>query len=111
MSEARVPKEKKHIVAEKAFETATKLDRLIPVKINGVTKPCVKHWSGKIPGFAKHLHTWGEAGVVKVRTKTTPKLEERGITCMMVGYATDHKGNCYKMLNIETNQILLSRDV
>ena len=30
---------------------------------------------------------------------------------MMVGYATDHKGNCYKMLNIETNQILLSRDV
>ena len=30
---------------------------------------------------------------------------------MMVGYATDHEGDCYEMLNMETNQILLSRDV
>ena len=111
MMEAKVPKDKKHIVAQKAFETATKLDGLIPIEINGVTKPRVEHWSGKIPGFAKHLRTWGEAGVVKIRTKTTPKLEERGITCMMVGYATDHEGDCYEMLNMETNRILLSRDV
>ena len=72
MIRAKVPKEKKHIVAQKAFETATKLDGLIPVAIDGITKPFVEYWSGKIPAFAKHLRTWGKAGVVKIKTKTTP---------------------------------------
>ena len=30
---------------------------------------------------------------------------------MMVGYAGDHDGDCYKMLNMNTKQILQSRDV
>ena len=60
MVEAKVPKEKKHIAAQKAFETATKLDGLIPVEMEGVTKPQVEHWSGQTPGFAKHLHTWAK---------------------------------------------------
>ena len=49
--------------------------------------------------------------MVKTGTKTSPKLEERGITCVMVGCATDHEGDCCEMLNVETNRILLSRDV
>ena len=52
----------------------------------------------------------GKAGAVKIRTKTTPKLEERGITCMMVVHATDHEGDCCEMLNLQMNQVLLSRD-
>ena len=103
MVEAKVPNDKKHIVAQKAFKTATKLDGLIPIEIDGNVKARVEHWSGSIPGYAKHLRKWGEAGVVKVRTTTTPKLEERGITCMFVGYAKDHAGDCYKMLNPNTN--------
>ena len=30
---------------------------------------------------------------------------------MMVGCATDHEGDCHEMPNVETNRILLSRDV
>ena len=48
MVKAKVPKDKKHNVAQKAFETATQLDGLIPIEIDGVTKPQVEHWSGKI---------------------------------------------------------------
>ena len=45
----------------------------------------------------------GEAGTVKIKTVTTPKLEKRGITCMIVGYADEYAGNCFKMLNLETH--------
>ena len=111
MIKALVPEEKKHIVAQKAFETATKLDGLIPVNIDGQLKPRVEHWCGKIPAFAKHLRIWGEAGTVKTKTKTTPKLKDRGITCMFVGYAGQHAGDCYEMLNWETKRIIETRDV
>ena len=111
MIDAKVPQSMKHIVAQKAFKTATKLDGLMPVKIDGNIKARVEHWSGSIPGYAKHLKKWGEAGVAKVKTNTTPKLEEKGITYMFVGYATDHAGDCYEMLNMNTKQVLVTRDV
>jgi len=44
---------------------------------------------GKIPSFAKHLHTWGEAGTVKFKTATTAKLADKGVQCMFIGYATN----------------------
>ena len=31
-------------------------------------------------------------------------------TCMFVGYADDHSGNVYRILNIHTNRIIMSRD-
>ena len=108
---AKVPEDWKPILAQKAFETATKLDGLIPITIDGVTKPRVEHWCGKIPGFAHHLRKWGEAGIVKVKTTKTPKLGDRGITCMMVGYASDHAGDCYEMLNTTTRRIIETRDI
>jgi len=98
-------------VAQKAFETATKLDGLIPVMIDDVVKPRVEHFEGSIPLFAEHLRTWGEAGTVKIKAKMTPKLGDRGITCMFVGYAQDHAGNCYEMSNIETKRIMQTRDL
>ena len=64
-----------------------------------------------MPTFAKHLRTWGEAGTVKTKTNTTPKVQDRGITCMMAGYSKDHGGNCYDMLNWETSRIIQTRDV
>jgi len=57
------------------------------------------------------LRKWGEAGTVKLKTKTTPKLGDRGATCMMVGYAGNHAGDCYEMLNMSTKRIIETRDV
>ena len=42
--------------------TATLLDNLIVVKIDDKERTRVEHWNdGKLPIFAKTLHTWGEA--------------------------------------------------
>ena len=43
--------------------------------------------------------------------KMRSKLDDRGKTCMFVGYADDHTNNVYRFLNIHTRWIILSRDV
>eukprot|EP00977_Amphora_coffeiformis_P005907 scaffold1252_cov154-Amphora_coffeaeformis.AAC.1 len=111
MSYANIPNDWKPIVAPKAFETASDLDGLVPVEVNGKVQPRDIHYNKRLPMFAYHLRTWGEAGVVKVKTSTSPKLSDRGVTCMFVGYAKDHAGDCYQMLNMETRRILETRDV
>jgi hypothetical protein len=65
-----------------------------------------KHFCGKNPKFAQHLRTWGEAGTVKTKTKTTPKIADRGVQCMFIGYAKDHEGDYYqKMWNPKTEGV------
>ena len=54
---------------------------------------------------------WGEAGTVKVKTKTTPKLFDRGVHCMMVGYALNHAGDTYRMWDMKTNRVHETRDI
>jgi len=49
-----------------------------------------------------------QAGAVNIKEKTTPKLGDRGITCMFLGY---HAGDCYEMPHMETKRIIQSRDV
>ena len=86
MTAANIPLEWKHVVGQKAFETALLLNGLVPIEIDGQIKPRVEHWSGSIPAFASNLRTWGEAGTVKIKSKMTPKMSDHGITCMFVGY-------------------------
>jgi hypothetical protein len=39
------------------------------------------------------------------------KLDNRGQHCMMLGYADNHAKDVYCMLNLETNRVLLTRDI
>jgi hypothetical protein len=48
---------------------------------------------------------------VKTKTKTTPKLADRGVQCMFVGYAKDHEGDCYQMYNPKTDGVHTTCDV
>ena len=73
--------------------TATKLDGLVLVDINGVKKMCAEHCSKLTPNWVKYMRTFGKAGTV--RTGTYGKVGNHGVTMMMVGYADSHKGNCY----------------
>jgi len=57
------------------------------------------------------LRTWGEAGVVKIRGITTPKVDDRGVPCMFVGYSEDHPGDTYRMYNPAKSSIHETRDV
>jgi hypothetical protein len=87
------------------------LDGLIPIELDGKLKPRVVHWSGKLPDFAKHLRTWGEAGTVKTKTPTTATLADRGVHCMFVRYALDHAGAVYRMWNPKTGWVHETCDV
>ena len=41
----------------------------------------------------------------------TPKLEDRGATCMMVGYALDHPGDTYRMYDPKTKGVRVTCDI
>ena len=61
----------------------------------------------------KYMRTFGEMAVVAIHEgkKMRSKLDNRGKTCMFVGYAKDHAGDVYRFLNINTKRIIMSRDV
>ena len=91
--------------------TATLLDGLMSIEIDGVINSRYEHWCGMNPKFAKYLRLWGEAGTVKTKTTTTPKVKDRGVPCMMIGYALEHPGDTYRMWNPDTNGVHQSRNV
>ena len=55
------------------------------------------------------LRTFGEMAVIAIHEgkKMRSKVDDRGKTCMFVGYADD----VYRFLNIHTKRIIMSRDV
>ena len=61
----------------------------------------------------RSLRAFGEMAVIAVHEgkKRRSKLDERGKTCMFVGYADDHSRDVYRFLNIHTKKIIMSRDV
>ena len=52
-----------------------------------------------MPGFAWNLHTVGEVGTAKIKTDTTPKLEDCSVHCLFVGYSLTHPTGCHRMYN------------
>jgi hypothetical protein len=68
-----IPKILQYKLFKEAFKTATLLDALMVVKIDGEKRLRVEHWSVQKPEYAANLRTWGEAGTVKTKTKMTPK--------------------------------------
>jgi hypothetical protein len=111
MHAANVPEEKRYLLFREAFDTATKVDGLTVVTRKGKEKTRYEHWGNSIPKFALKLKIWGEAGIVTLKTVGTPKVADRGVTCMMAGYATDHDGDCYRMYDDQTKRIHKTRDI
>ncbi len=65
LSAAQVPREERHKMWGEVAKTATALDNLIAVTVNGETKTRYEHAVFLLPSFVKHLRTFGEAGIVK----------------------------------------------
>jgi len=108
MVRARVPMKIRYRVFRETFKTATVLNELEAVSIEGKVLTRYEHCVGKIPSFAKHLRTWGEAGIVKIKTATTAKLADKGVQCMFIGYATNSGGDVWNPI---TNRVNNTRDV
>ena len=69
------------------------------MNVDGKVLTKYEHCEDKIPSFANHLRTWGEAGTVKVKTTTTAKLANKGVQRMFIEYALNHGGDVYRMWN------------
>jgi hypothetical protein len=99
------------LLFREAFKTATDLDSLVVTTVGEKKATRHDHFYGKNPKWMKFLRTWGEAGTVKFKTKTTPKLADRGKHCMFIGYADDHDCNVYRMWNPKMERVHITRDV
>ena len=53
----------------------------------------------------------GEAVTVTMKVTGTLKIADREITCMMIGYADDHDGDLYQMMNPNKERVTETRDV
>ena len=93
------------------ISTATKPDNIM-VRPDR-TKPPHALFYGEDAKYTRSLRTFGEMAVVAIHEgkKMRSKLDNRGKTCMFVGYADDHTKAVYRFLNIHTKRIILSRDV
>ena len=85
-----------------AFKTATDLDWLVMVMVNSKWATRYKHIFGGNPQWTKHLRLFVEAGTVKLATGNSPKLANRRVHFMMVGYAKNHDCDVYRMWNLVT---------
>jgi hypothetical protein len=111
MNHANVPLLWRYKLFAKAFKTVTILDGLRVIELDGVKATRYEHWCGANPDFTRHLRTWGEAGTVNLKSKATPKIADRGIQCMFVGYSTDHTSDCYEMWDPVTGGVHTTRDI
>jgi hypothetical protein len=108
---ANIPKEESYKLFPEAVKTATLLDGLMIININGSKKTRYEHWGGSLPKFVNHLRTWGEAGTVTTAHNFKGKVIPRGTHCIFIGYAIDHPGDCYCMCNPTNWQVYETRDV
>jgi hypothetical protein len=76
LNAANVPREFKFMLWRKAFKTATLLDGLSVIKVDNKTNTQYAHWDGQVPKYLKTLRTWGEAGTIKLRTRSHTKLDD-----------------------------------
>ena len=111
MTGAKIPLKIRYKVLDKAFQHATDMDGLVTTELQGKVSTRYEHWCGQLLKWVKHLRTWGESGTVKIKTNTTPKIADRGIQCIFVGYSKDHDGDCYEMWYPKTNRVYTTRDV
>lgn len=110
MTSAGLDETSRHKLWMEAAATATKLDNILHSQ--GDLSPYKKFYK-EDPAYEKHLRTFGEMGVVALYPGETikAKLDDRGIKCMFLGYAAHHAGNVYRMWDLRTKRVLITRDV
>ena len=57
------------------------------------------------------LRAFSEVSVVTTKDKIQGKLKNRGTTWIFIGYIANHSRDVFQMLNLETYEIIHSRDI
>jgi hypothetical protein len=63
------------------------------------------------PKLPTSLRSFGEIGIVTTKANIQSKLKNRGTPCMFVGYSVHHVNDFYRMLNLDTKNIIQSRNI
>jgi len=66
---------------------------------------------GTKPQLYNHMVEWGRLGYVKLQGGKRAKLTEKSTKCMCLGYAENHSGDTYRVYNLSTKRVMLTRDV
>ena len=106
---ANMPRAVRYVVFPEVLVTATLYDWLVVVKVGGEMKTRVQHYKGELPNWVPHMRTVGEAGTVTIGKDG--KVGDRGVTMMLLGPASNHGGDTYRMYNEKTGKVIESRDV
>jgi hypothetical protein len=88
-----------------AVNTAAYLQNILPS--HSIEKTPHELWFGEKPKM-DHLKVFGCKAEVHIPKEKRTKLSDKSETLIFVGYSANHKA--YRFLNLETNQITISRD-
>ena len=107
---AGIPEEKGASLWSECASTIVHVENII-IKNKG-EKCAYEKLKKKMPAYIKDLRTFGEMAVVKDNgSKIKGKLKNRGVVAMFVGYSDKHASKVYRFLKLDTNRIIMSRDV
>jgi len=106
---ARVTKEMRQKLWAEAARTATMYENMLITDLKNTSSH--KAFYGQDTKYFRHLRTFGEICVMATRDKIKGKLEDRGKPCMFLGYSDEHTGEAFRLLNLETTKVVMSRDV
>jgi hypothetical protein len=108
MHAAGVPRERRLDFFPGTIMTMTKLDWLKLITISGAKKTRIEHYGLPLP----RLPIFTYMGRIRNhQNRERQKTGERGVTCMFVGYASNHEGDCYKMWNLKTKMVSKTCDM
>lgn len=111
MAQAGLEDNLKYKLWTEATMTATLLENILVNKGEDSSWKLFYGPNKELPSYSKHLRPWGEVGWVALTNTHPPKLQERGVKCIMVGYTQEHSQGTYRMYNLSTRGIMTSRDV
>ncbi len=109
MNAAQLPNELRFKLWAETVMTATYLNNLVLVKVQGETKTRWEHAGIKLPLWSKNLRTHGEAGTVK--EGKCRKVLDSGVTLMFIGYNQENPSHCYRTFNPKSCRVTLTRDI
>jgi hypothetical protein len=93
-----------------AAQTATDIENSL-VSANKDTPAHTRFYNQSPP--ITYFHPFGESTVVKKNAsrKIRNKLENRGRVCIYLGRAPNHSNDVFRFLNLDTYNVIVSRDV
>ncbi len=93
-----------------AAQTATVLQNSL-VSQQGAMSPYHQFFGKRRTSILDTVQRFGEICIVANQGAIMNKMQNRGKHCIWLGFADNHASKCYRLLNLETKRIVISRDV